>query len=681
MNDRLATSAADDEVRVIAFYLPQFHQIPENDRWWGEGFTEWTNVRKAVPNFPGHYQPHVPGELGYYDLSDPEVRERQADLARAHGINGFCYYYYWFNGKRLLERPIDEVLASGKPDFPFCVCWPNENWTRRWDGLDQELLIAQDYSPEDSRAFIRSLIPLFRDPRYIRVNGRPLLLVYRTALIPDLARTVVAWREECAAAGVAEPYLVSALTDKRTSAESGGFDAAVEFPPHGHMAEKVNERLGLFNPNYGGMAYSLRDYVAQLLAVPRSEFRLFRTVMPSWDNTARRQDNGWMFVASSPELFNYWLEQALTQTRLRHQGDERLLFINAWNEWAEGCHLEPDQRYGRAWLEAVRSAVAYRAPPLPTRPQWKEVVASCAGARERGDLSIVKSRSADGPAQVPTVSVVINARNCQRHIASALDSAMNQTWRDLEIIVVDDGSTDDTDALLDARVNASSPCAITVAHQLAAGRYAAVNTGLTLARGEYVAILDGDDEFVSTRLQSLIEAMRLQDAGLAFSGTSFIDDDGTEFSEQTDEVESLQRGVSDCAAGEDPLHALLRNNVAVSPCNLVFRRDLLEHVGGFSALTVYSAWDFMLAASYWTRLAFVPDALYRYRLHGPATIPARQLGGLMEADAVLARFAVGIEQHRAYRDRRLRGRFVDDLRRAGLRGTLAAQSDGVDASK
>jgi lipopolysaccharide biosynthesis protein len=341
------------DLRALAFYLPQFHRIPENDRWWGEGFTEWTNVRKARPNFLGHYQPHVAGELGYYDLTDARVRAAQAELARAHGLHGFCYYHYWFNGRRLLEQPLDAVLASGTPDFPFCVCWANENWTRRWDGLESEILMEQVYGREDSHAFLVSLLPLFRDPRYIRVDDRPLLLVYKAALIPELPRTVAMWREQARAAGFGDVYLVACQTVGETDPVRLGFDAGCEFPPHGHNAVWLNARMRVTNAAFNGLVTSYKSQVVQSLERPAADFKLFRTVMPAWDNTARRQDRGTIFVGSSPELFQYWVERMAAQTRARFEGDERLLFVNAWNEWGEGCHLEPDARYGRQYLEAL----------------------------------------------------------------------------------------------------------------------------------------------------------------------------------------------------------------------------------------------------------------------------------------------------------------------------------------
>ena len=356
----MTTPGRVDGLRVIAFYLPQFHPIPENDAWWGQGFTEWTNVRKARPNFVGHYQPHVPAGLGYYDLRDPAVRERQAGLAVEHGINGFCYYYYWFSGRRLLEAPLDEMVASDKPDFPFCVCWANENWTRRWDGLEHEVLMAQHYTLEDSREFIHGLMPLFQDRRYIRVDGRPLLLVYKAGLIPDIEATVAMWRAEARAAGFNDLYLVACQTSGETHPTHLGFDAGVEFPPHGHHAIWLNARVDLTNPAFSGLISSYRALVVQSLSRPRAPFKLFRCVIPGWDNTPRRQDKGTVFVGSSPEVFEHWVAKVVTESLERFRGDERLLFVNAWNEWGEGCHLEPDLRFGRQYLEALRRATSFR---------------------------------------------------------------------------------------------------------------------------------------------------------------------------------------------------------------------------------------------------------------------------------------------------------------------------------
>jgi lipopolysaccharide biosynthesis protein len=359
--------------RAIAFYLPQFHPIPENDEWWGKGFTEWTNAAKARPLFEGHYQPHVPADLGYYDLRLPEAREAQAELARAHGIHGFCYYHYWFGGRRLLERPFDEVLASGRPDFPFCLCWANENWTRRWDGEDQQVLLAQSYSPADDLAHIRWLLDAFRDRRYITIDGRPLLLVYRANLLPHAAQTARLWREEAAKAGLPGLYLcmVTGLAQLAFDPATIDFDAAVEFqpnwsrlphrepPPRNTVLGRVFKRLAPF----GREAYSdhkiwsyakLVDAMTQL---PDPAHKLFPGVTPSWDNSPRRQMSALIFKDSEPSIYGRWLRHAIRRSLRRFQGDERLVFINAWNEWGEGNHLEPDLKWGLRYLQETRSAL------------------------------------------------------------------------------------------------------------------------------------------------------------------------------------------------------------------------------------------------------------------------------------------------------------------------------------
>ena len=672
MNDSLPGATGERDVRVIAFYLPQFHPIPENDLWWGEGFTEWTNVRKAAPNFAGHYQPHIPGELGYYDLREPEVRERQAALARRYGVYGFCYYYYWFNGKRLLERPLEDMLSSGRPDFPFCVCWANENWTRRWDGLENDVLIAQHYSIDDSREFIRALFPLFRDTRYIRVNGRPLLLIYKPALIPELARTVAMWRDECRAAGLGDIYAVAAMTTSHGNPVELGLDGAVEFPPHGHIAERLDERMTFTNPRFRGMVFNLRNYVAQMLTMPRRDFRLFRGLIPCWDNTPRQQDNGTTFIGSSPELFGYWLEQTLHQTRVRHQGDERMIFINAWNEWGEGCHLEPDQRYGRAYLEAIAAALAAPAVRVPARPSLHDLVADTAALEAKSGVRKVHSPQAgdDYPARrPPQVSVIMPAYNHERFVRAALDSVVAQTFDDFEIIVIDDGSTDGTGAILDAFAAQCVRYPVTVVHQPNAGAHAAINHGLALARGEIVSLINSDDLYAPTRLATLLSAMDDQGAGFAFSATRFVDDHGVECGNES-YVSQLRDEIAHCKMEANPLYALLRCNVAISTGNFCFRRELLEETGGFGSFRVCHDWDFILAATYLTPIQFVHESLYVYRLHQHNTFTGLRLLGHGEADQVLARFFERIERHPALLDAKSRQSFLNAIRRRGLAGFL-----------
>jgi O-antigen biosynthesis protein len=346
--------------KIIAFYLPQFHPFPENNQWWGHGFTEWTNVAKTKPNFTGHYQPRYPADLGYYDLRLPQVLAQQAALASRYGVGGFCFYYYWFNGNRLLEQPLEQMLKSKEPDFPFCLCWANENWTRRWDGLDHEVLMAQAHSPEDDTAVIKDLIRYFKDDRYIRIDGRPLLLVYRVALFPDFAKTAACWRDICRFAGIGEIYLssVESFDDVNGSRDPGTFgcDASVEFPPHG-MAEAIAPPSPILNAAFKGTVANYNDVAVRFATRPAPPYTRFRSVMPGWDNTARRQDTSFCFDNSTPGAFQAWLEASLEQTHLDRFGDEKLVFLNAWNEWAEGAYMEPDKRFGHTYLEAVRNAL------------------------------------------------------------------------------------------------------------------------------------------------------------------------------------------------------------------------------------------------------------------------------------------------------------------------------------
>ena len=345
----------NSEIKPIAFYLPQFHPFPENDKWWGKGFTEWRNVAKAQPRFKGHYQPHAPGDLGFYDLRVPETREAQADLAKQYGIYGFCYYHYWFGGKKLMERPINEVLKSKKPDFPFCVCWANENWTRRWDGREEDVLIGQNHSDEDDIAFIKDLIPAFKDDRYIRVKNKPMLLIWRPLLLPDAKRTSEIWRQEVRKHGIDDLYIVAVESwHANINPEKFGYDACTQFAPQTifHYDNNIDV-FGVHDVIIANYAQTM-DFLVNL---KQPDYTYFRGVFNSWDNTARREKDGFVFYGSSPIQYAYFLNKQIKLTQKYNKPEEQFIFINAWNEWAEGAHLEPDLKYGHTYLQATYDAL------------------------------------------------------------------------------------------------------------------------------------------------------------------------------------------------------------------------------------------------------------------------------------------------------------------------------------
>ena len=341
--------------RLIAFYLTQFHPIPENDKWWGKGFTEWTNVTKAQPLFDGHYHPHLPADFSFYDLRVRATRHDQIRMAREYGIDGFCYHYYWFSGTRLLNQPLDDMLADPDSDMPFCLCWANENWTRRWDAAEHEILIAQRYLPDDDLNFIKSLQPFLADPRYIRVDGVPFLIVYRPQHLPDARKTAAVWRDYCRAAGIGEIHICAALTHGNTDYAQFGFDSGVEFPPHNLQSRNVARNIAFREP-FSGYTVEYREIAQTYLARQYCDANVFKGVFPAWDNTPRTGNRGVIVLGSSPENYEAWLAQAIQKTMQDFPGRERLVFINAWNEWAEGCHLEPDRKFQRRYLEATLSA-------------------------------------------------------------------------------------------------------------------------------------------------------------------------------------------------------------------------------------------------------------------------------------------------------------------------------------
>lgn len=356
------------KLKLIAYYLPQFHPIPENDTAWGRGFTEWTNVTKALPRFVGHYQPHLPIDLGFYDLRSVGVMKRQAELARNYGVHGFCFHYYWFDGRPFLDAPIENLLRHPDIDLRFCINWANENWTRAWDGSEGEVILAQKHSPADDIAFARSVERFLRDPRYIRINGRPLILLYRPALLPDAAATLDRWREFFTRRGLGNPYFVMVQCFGDENPGTYGFDAAAEFPPHkiGWAGPNLVAQTRRFAPAGRSRVLSYDAMMARAMAQPDAPFVLHRGVCPSWDNEARRPGRGVTFVGSTPAKYQQWLAWACHKAKARTTGDDAIVFINAWNEWAEGAHLEPDRHFGYAYLAATYRAIAASAPAIKT---------------------------------------------------------------------------------------------------------------------------------------------------------------------------------------------------------------------------------------------------------------------------------------------------------------------------
>lgn len=368
----------EKNIRPIAIYLPQFHPVPENDEWWGKGFTEWTNVTKAKPLFKDHYQPHYPADMGFYDLRLPEIRQAQADLAKEYGIYGFCYYHYWFNGKRILEKPFQEVFESGKPDFPFMLCWANENWTRTWDGGENQILLKQDYSPEDDLRHIQALIPYFKDPRYIRINNKPVFAIYRSTILPDIDNTLRIWREEAAKHDL-ELYLCRFESWSMTGSEYlNSFDAAIEFAPFSNMKDiqrfssrydklmciikhKINQlfQKPFFPDRWAETIFKYDDIVsADKKRLASYSYKLFPCCSPGWDNTPRRKKERRIIINNTPEKFKEWFELQVNYLSDNFQDEEKLVFINAWNEWAEGNHLEPCQKWGKAFLEQIKEVLS-----------------------------------------------------------------------------------------------------------------------------------------------------------------------------------------------------------------------------------------------------------------------------------------------------------------------------------
>jgi lipopolysaccharide biosynthesis protein len=348
--------------KIIAYYLPQMHPTLDNDRWWGKGTTEWTNVSKTVPQYLGHYQPRLPGELGYYDLRISENIARQTELARIYGVSAFCWYYYWFDGKRLLENPLDMYLSKKEMGFPFCLCWANEDWTKSFSGSSREILIKQNKSEESYRLVVHDLMKYLLDERYYTVKNKKLLVIYKPQSIPNPKVVTDYWRECCKESGVGELYIIGCWTSNMTPyAVIDGFDAMAEFQPGSIMeyCNSINDNLEFVNENYCGKVYSYKYVVDnEIYKINFDKKSLYNAVMPMWDNTPRRNNKGGIiFDGASPTLYKKWMKEVFKHNKNRSDLEDDIVFINAWNEWGEGTYMEPDRRYGYAYLQALREAI------------------------------------------------------------------------------------------------------------------------------------------------------------------------------------------------------------------------------------------------------------------------------------------------------------------------------------
>jgi hypothetical protein len=347
----------DDDVKPIAFYLTQFRPIPENDEWWGKGFTEWTNVTKSMPLFSGHYQPHLPLET-FYDLTNVDAMKKQVSLAKNYGIYGFCFHYYWFSGKRLLEKPLENYFSTKEGlDFPFCINWANHSWTRVWDASEDDVLIEQKHSEKDDLACIADICRYISDERYIRVNGKPLISIFNPAFLPDTNKTIRTWRDYCRQNGFGEIHLIG-IDHNLWNPLIYDFDGAIASSPNdiGQFYNDLHTIKSAIDCKSSYILYDMEKYVREKRYLKDGREKLYRGIIPTFDNSPRRRDAPCV-LSVSPALYKEWLYDILQDSKRNFESGNRYVFINAWNEWAEGAHLEPDRKYGYAYLQATADAV------------------------------------------------------------------------------------------------------------------------------------------------------------------------------------------------------------------------------------------------------------------------------------------------------------------------------------
>jgi glycosyltransferase involved in cell wall biosynthesis len=542
---------------LLAFYLPQFHAIPENDHFWGKGFTEWRQLPRGIARFPGHYQPRIPRDLGFYNLTHLDDMRAQVKLAKAAAINAFAFYYYWFNRQRVLEKPLELLLASDL-EMPFLIIWANENWTRTWDGSESEVLLGQDYKPEDEEALIEDLARHFVDPRYVRINNRPLFIIYNPKNIPDAVVTIARWRSKLSQNFSVDPLIFMAQTFGENDPGSYGIDGAMEFPPH-KLSNKLPGRQtpDAYSQEFAGRVIAYDDFVSASLDDHDPDFHLIKTIVPSWDNDARRPNRGLTLEGLSPRKYEAWLKELISRAIENPIFETPIVAINAWNEWAESAYLEPDVYYGSAFLNATARAYVAAVNEHDARP-----------SPESG----VSNRRA--------VSVIFPNYNHARYLPERIMSVIRQTLPPDEIIFLDDCSSDDSVNVARELLQASNiPYQIVVNTENSGGVFRQWIKGMALAKNDLIWIAETDDSADPTFLQHVTAGFSRDDVMASFGRILCIDQNGA----PRNDLDAYFNGLKDFSWNSSKvvpahrafLHDFAITNVIANASALVFRKPQL----------------------------------------------------------------------------------------------------------
>ncbi len=574
------------KIKPIAFYLPQFHEIPENNMWWGEGFTEWTNVKKATALFEGHNQPRLPGEYGYYDLAlDKDILHKQVDLAREYGVYGFCFYYYWFEGKRLLEKPMDRFINDKNIDFPFCICWANETWSRRWTGEEQEVLIKQVHNKKTDIDFIYDVLDLFKDDRYIKINGKPILLVYRVELFDDLASTIKVWNDICIKEGIGNIEVIVVQSFGKVDPTDYDTKYAVEFPPRFMDISKKNDFVKNLNPNFAGNIYDYKEIVRTQVEKEPKYYDVFRACMLEWDNTARRGNSGHIYHGCDGDQYQTWLENIADYTYRYNKDYEQFVFINAWNEWAEGTYLEPDEKNGTLYLEKTKKVTdLYSNKPI---------------------IDFDKK-----------FSVVVYSHNNAQFIVEALDSVVYQTYENIELIIIDNNSNDNSVEFIRSYlerdyVNKRLKNINFIKINETSEVFNVINNAIIIAKGDYITVVTAENKIDYDYCEKAVSAMNISDTEIGFTSIEIINVNGMKIKDsEKDKIYYTQENIIKC---DSLVSAVFENKKLVQYGNIVFTRKLYNQVNGFSEFKCLYNLDFFLRCSKVTKPIRIVDSKFLYR--------------------------------------------------------------------